>query len=221
METSAYFPFWNQLSAQQKEILENGISIRQAKKGSVIHNGSEDCTGLLLVTKGQLRAYILSEEGKEITLYRLFERDMCLFSASCIMRSIQFEIMVQAAQDVQYLHIPSKIYEKLMVESAAVSNYTNEIMASRFSDIMWLLDQILYKKMDSRIAAFLLEEFSAMGKDIPITHDEIARNLGTAREVVTRMLRYFQQEGILSLSRGSVRIWDPDRLKTAAAESIR
>ena len=99
MEFSFYFPIWNQLDDAQKKLLQQSAVFRQVRKGTVIHNGSENCTGLLLLGSGQLRAYILSDEGREITIYRLLAHDICLFSASCMMNSIQFEISVEAEKD--------------------------------------------------------------------------------------------------------------------------
>ena len=156
MKFESDFPIWNKLNKQQQERIKNSLTLRQVKKGTVIHNGSMDCTGLFLIKSGQLRAYILSEEGREITIYRLFDLDMCLFSASCIMRSIQFEIMIEAEKDTEMWVIPSEIYKSIMDESAPVANYTNELMASRFSDVMWLVEQIMWKSLDKRLATFLL-----------------------------------------------------------------
>ena len=98
---------------------------------------------------------------------------------------------------MQYLWIiPVDIYQNIMVQSAAVANYTNELMATRFSDVMWLMEQIMWKSLDKRVAAFLLEEASIEGTDrLKITHEYIANHLGSHREVITRMLRYFQNEG--------------------------
>lgn len=156
MDFSSYFPIWNKLTPTQQQILERNAVLRKVDKGTVIHNGTVECTGLLLVRSGQLRAYILSDEGREISLYRLFDRDMCLFSASCIMRSIQFEITIEAEKDTELWVIPSEIYKSIMEESAPVANYTNELMASRFSDVMWLMEQIMWKSLDKRVAAFYL-----------------------------------------------------------------
>ena len=187
---------------------------RRVSKGTVIHNGSMDCTGLLLVKSGQLRAYILSDEGREITIYRLFDRDMCLFSASCIMRSIQFEVTVEAEKDTDLWVIPSEIYQSIMEGSAPGSNYTNELMASRFSDVMWLMEQVMWKSLDKRVAAFLLEEVSIEGTShLKITHETIANHLGSHREVITRMLRYFQNEGMVKLSRSSIEITNAKKLE--------
>ncbi|MBE7057071.1 MAG: Crp/Fnr family transcriptional regulator [Ruminococcaceae bacterium] len=207
MNIKDYFPIWQKLTSdQQNKISEAAIS-RTVPKGTVIHNGSNDCTGLVLVKSGRLRAYILSEEGREITIYRLFEYDICLFSASCIMNSIQFDITIEAEKDTEMFIIPPEIYKNIMAESAILANYTNEIIASRFSEVMWLIEQILWKSLDKRIASFLLEEATLENSDtLKITHEIIANHLGTHREVVTRMLKYFQEEGLVKLSRGTIEI---------------
>ena len=214
MRFEDFFPVWDQLNTTQKSRILDSLIARQVKKGTVIHNGSVDCTGLLLVKHGQLRAYILSDEGREITLYRLFDRDMCLFSASCIMRSIQFDVTIEAEKDTDLWIIPAEIYKNIMEESAPVANYTNELMASRFSDVMWLMEQIMWKSFDKRLAAFLLEESVLEGDNtLKLTHEIIANHLGTAREVDTRMLRYFQSEGMVKLARGTVEITDEEKLR--------
>ena len=214
MDFQAMFPVWEQLSTSQQERISGGLMTRHVKKGTVIHNGNTDCSGLLLVRSGQLRAYILSDEGREITIYRLFDRDMCLFSASCMLRSIQFEVVVTAEKDTDLWIIPSELYKKTMDESAALANYTNEVMASRFSDVMWLMEQVMWKSLDKRVAAFLLEESAIEGSsELKITHEGIANHLGSHREVITRMLRYFQSEGLVKLSRGTVTLVDPVALQ--------
>lgn len=214
MDFQDYFPIWNKLTALQQNRILGSLISRKAKKGTIIHNGSMDCTGLLLIKSGLLRAYILSDEGREITIYRLFERDMCLFSASCIMRSIQFEITIEAEKNTELWVIPAEIYKSIMEESAPVANYTNELMATRFSDVMWLIEQILWKSLDKRVAAFLLEESAIEDSDeLKITHEIIANHLGSHREVITRMLRYFQSEGMVRLSRGTIVLLDRKKLE--------
>ena len=214
MDFQSYFPVWGKLTPSQQERIRGSVMERSVSKGTVIHNGSVDCTGLLLVKSGQLRAYILSAEGREITIYRLFDRDLCLFSASCMMRSIQFDVTIEAEKDTDLWLIPPEVYQSIMEESAPVANYTNEVMATRFSDVMWLVEQIMWKSMDRRVAAFLLEEASIEGTDqLKITHETIANHLGSHREVITRMLRYFQSEGMVRLSRGTVEITDARKLE--------
>ncbi len=218
MDFQDYFPVWNRLTAAQQNQLLSGLTSRKAKKGTILHNGSADCTGLLLIKTGQLRAYILSDEGREITIYRLFDRDMCLFSASCILNSIQFEITITAEKDTEFWLIPSELYKNLLTESAPLANYTNELMAARFSDVMWLIEQVLWKSLDKRLAAFLLEEAAIEdSNELKITHEIIANHLGSHREVITRMLRYFQSDGIVKLSRGKITLLNPERLEALAS----
>lgn len=214
MEFQNCFPIWDKLNTgQQSCILDNLVS-HHVKKGTIIHSGSMDCTGLLLIKSGQLRVYILSDEGREITLYRLFELDMCLFSASCMLRSIQFDVTIAAEKDTEFWVVPAEVYKRILEESAPAANYTNELMASRFSDVMWLMEQIMWKSLDKRVAAFLLEEAAIEGTDrLKITHETIANHLGSHREVITRLLRYFQNEGMVRLSRGVIEITDAARLE--------
>ena len=217
MGIQTLFPIWNKLTDLQKEKLEQSAVRRTVKKGTLLHNGDTDCQGLLLVEEGQLRAYILSEEGREVTIYRLFAMDLCLFSASCLMNSIQFDITIETEKGTSLWMIPPDVYKEVMEESAAAANFTNEVMASRFSEVMWLMEQVLWKSFDRRLAAFLTEESVLEGTgELKITHEKIAAHLGTAREVVTRMLKYFQTEGLVRLSRGTVEVIDPEGLRGLA-----
>ena len=219
MEFQSYFPIWDKLNKAEQDRITDNLITRKVTKGTVIHNGSMECTGLLLIKTGQLRAYILSDEGREITIYRLFDRDMCLFSASCIMRSIQFDITIEAEKDTDLWIIPAELYQSIMKESAPVANYTNELMATRFSDVMWLIEQIMWKSLDKRLAEFLLEEISIEGTEkLKITHETIANHLGSHREVMTRMLKYFQNEGMVKLSRGMIEITDSEKLESLSNE---
>lgn len=214
MSIETYFPVYDKLSAEEQQLVSHMCVKRTVEQGSLVHGGSDDCMGLLIVCSGQLRAYITSEEGREITVYRLFDRDICLFSASCMMRNIQFEIMIRAEKQTSFWVIPPKLYQSLMEHNAAVANYANEIMASRFTDVMWLLEQVMWKSFDKRLAAFLLEESQIEDTlQLKITHEAIASHLGTAREVVTRMLKYFQMEGSVRLSRGTIEIVDRKKLE--------
>ncbi|MGI6576965.1 MAG: Crp/Fnr family transcriptional regulator [Eubacteriales bacterium] len=209
-----YFPIWDKLTDNERGLLRKSAVKRTASKGTLLNNSSADCVGLFIIRSGQLRAFILSDEGREVTIYRLFERDMCLFSASCMINSIQFDITIEAEKDTELWIVPAEVYKQIMDGSAAVANYTNELMATRFSEVMWLMEQIMWKSFDKRLASFLLEESSLEGSNVlNITHDRIAAHMGTAREVVTRMLRHFQSEGMVALTRGKVKLTDVERLR--------
>lgn len=213
MNYLTYIPVWEKLEQSQQAALISAAVIRSFRQGEMLHNASADCMGLILVISGQLRVFTISENGREITMYRLFERDICLFSASCMMNSIQFDMSLMAEKDTEVLVIPSDVYKSIMEISPSLANYTNEVMASRFSDVMWLIDQVMWKSFDKRLADFLLNEANIEGTNtLHITHEAIGNHLGNPREVVTRMLKYFAGEGFVKLSRGVIEIIDADGL---------
>ena len=209
-------PFWGRLTDAQREAVGQKSVLRHFPAGAPLHSGPNDCAGLYVIRSGQVRSYILSEEGREVTLFRLYERDVCIFSASCIMKNIQFDVYTQAVEDSDAILIPTPVYQELRESSLAVSEYTGQLLSSRFSDVMWLLEQILFMRFDRRLALFLLEHADGNGR-LKATHEEIARDMGTAREVVTRMLRYFQSEGMVRLSRGQIALTDLKKLKKTAS----
>ena len=213
MEYKEYLPFWDKLTEEQQSRIGEVIEFRRVPKGSHIHDSSAECLGLVAVKSGQLRAYILSEDGREITLSRLFEYDVSLLSASCVMPDIQMNVMIQVEKDSEFWSIPACLFKNLMDESLAVSTYARNLLGGNFSELMWLMEQIMWKSMDKRLAEFLLEETRLEGSSVlKITHEQIANHLGTAREVVTRMLRYFQNEGMVKLTRGTIEVADEAKL---------
>ena len=222
MGISEYLPFWDKLTAFQQQQLQGSATQLRFKEGELLHQGAGDCVGLFIVVDGQLRSYHLTEDGKEITLYRLLPRDICLFSASCMMPSIAFDVIIQCQEDTTVWHIPTGVYQSIMEQSAPVANFTNALMATNFSDVMWLMDQMLSKKLDSRIAALLLEEADLRGTNvIPMTHEQLAGHLGTVREVVTRVLKYLQDEGLIRLTRGNITLENTEALHAIARDSLR
>ena len=214
MEFSEYLPIWDKLTPNQKEMIAGVIEFRTVKKGTRIHDSSAECIGLVMIRSGQLRAYILSEDGREITISRLFEYDVSLLSASCVMPDMQFTVMIEAEKDTEFWSIPACLFKNLVDESLAVSNYSRTLLSSNFSELMWLMEQIMWRSFDKRLAAFLLEEAAIEGTPLlKITHEKIASHMGTAREVVTRMLRYFQGEGMVRLTRGAIELTDEKKLR--------
>jgi len=217
MSISHYFPIWDKLTTEQQSRITELADFRKVPAGRVLHDGGPNCLGLVLVRSGQLRAYMLSEEGREVTISRFFEMDICLFSASCVMPDLQIDVMITAEKDSEVWVIPACLYQNLMGESTALANYSRELIAGHFSELMWLMEQIMWKSFDKRLAAFLVEESVVEGQDVlQLTHEKIANHMGTAREVVTRMLRYFQSEGMVKLTRGTVELTDKKRLQQLA-----
>ncbi|MCI8349991.1 MAG: Crp/Fnr family transcriptional regulator [Oscillospiraceae bacterium] len=213
---SELFPFWQEIPEHDRAYLcAHSVSLAYPK-GATLHDGQE-CSGVILVSAGCLRVSILSDEGKNITLYRLHPGDMCMLSASCVLQTITFDIFVDAEEDSQCCIISGPAYAAVSERNPCVKIFTLETAVSRFSDVMWVMQQILFMSMDKRLAIFLSDEISRTGNDtVALTHEQIARYMGSAREVVSRMLKYFAGEGIVQVSRKGVKVLDKGRLRKLA-----
>ena len=194
------FPFWQDITSTDRETIMNSAVDVSFERGTNIHDGNE-CTGVILIKRGSLRLYMLSEEGKEVTLYRLFPGDICILSASCVLEMLTFDVYIDAEENSECVVIGGCIIEDLSRRYKDVKIFVLETALSRFSDVMWVMEQILFMSMDKRLAIFLLDESTKSGDTIKLTHEQIAKYMGSAREVVTRMLKYFVSEGLVSYSR--------------------
>lgn len=206
--------FWDKITKEEQEILIQNTSVVRYTQGQNIYDAQQECVGVLLIKSGELRTYILSEEGKEVTLYRLSDGDVCILSASCILKNITFDVHVDAEKDSEVLLINSSVFSSLSQRNIYVEAFSLRLTADRFSDVMWAMEQILFMSFDRRLAIFLLDETAKNGIDtLSLTHEQIAKYVGSAREVVSRMLKYFAKEGMVELSRGSIKIVDRQKLK--------
>ena len=204
-------PFWTSLTEQEKEILRKSAVIRRYERGSFIHSSDRDCLGMLFIISGEIRTYILSDEGREITLFRLYPNDLCVLSASCVISQISFDTQMTARQDTEVLIIPPNITALLKEQNISVRCFLYEQATERFSEVMWAMQQILFKGLDQRLAAFLVEECERTNSNtVRMTHEQIARNISSAREAVARMLKQFTQDGLVELKRGEIIIKDTD-----------
>ena len=217
MLLKTYFSPWLHLTEPQKRLLLDRSEMVQYRKGTTIHCGSDECIGLLILQSGMIRTYLLSEEGKEVPLYRLEKGDMSILSASCVMPAITFDVLIDAEIDTEALTVSADTLFVLMEESVYVECFVYRLAAESFSRSMWAMQQILFMRFDRRLAIFLLDELQKIsGDSFRMTHEQIAKYMGTAREVVTRMLKYFAEEGIVELSRGGVRVRNRKRLEEMA-----
>ncbi|MBS5734114.1 MAG: Crp/Fnr family transcriptional regulator [Clostridiales bacterium] len=207
------FPFWDVCSEKDKDDICQNSRALSYPRGIQIHNG-EDCSGVILVRTGCLRVYMMSEQGKDITLYRLYPGDLCMLSASCVLQAITFDVFVDAEEDSECYVISGSAFSMVSERNAQIKIFALQTALSRFSDVMWVMQQILFMSMDKRLAIFLLDETARTGGDtVFLTHEQIAKYMGSAREVVSRMLKYFSGEGIVSLSRKGVKIIDKQHLR--------
>lgn len=210
------FPFWNNISEGDKSYICNNTVALTYTKGTTIHDGTV-CSGVILVRTGSLRVYIMSEDGKAITLYRLHDGDMCMLSAPCVLQSVTFDVFVDAEENSECYVISGCAFSDVASRNPEVKIFSLETAVSRFSDVMWVMQQILFMSMDKRLAIFLYDESSRLNSDtIPLTHEQIAKYIGSAREVVSRMIKYFSNEGIVEASRKGVKILNKKRLRELA-----
>lgn len=206
--------FWDKLSESEINLLENNIANVSYNKGFNLHSTDSECLGVLLIKNGGLRVYILSEDGREITLYRLSPGDVCVLSASCIINSITFDVHIDAESDTDAYLINIGAFSKLSNQNVYVENFAYKNTNERFSDVMWAMEQILFMSFDKRLAIFLLDEITKTNSnELHLTQEQIAKYIGSAREVVSRMLKVFQTDGILEQSRGSIHIIDKEKLR--------
>lgn len=209
-----HLTFWDKLSSKEKTLVKNNITKVTYDKGEILYSADSECLGLILIQKGGLRVYILSEDGREVTLYRLSEGESCVLSASCILNNITFDVVIDAETETEVLLLNIGTFSKLIYENIYVENFSYKNTGERFSDVMWAIEQILFMSFDKRLATFLIDEMAkTKSTDINLTHEQIAKYLGSAREVVSRMLKNFESQDILKLSRGLIQISDKDKLK--------
>ena len=208
------FPFWNDIGEQDREMFCRSSQSVCFKKGMNIHDGN-NCTGVIIVRTGTLRMYMLSEDGKEVTLSRIFPGEMCILSASCVLHTVTVDIFVDSEDESDCVVVGGCAFEDLARRMPDVKVFALESALASFSDIMWVMQQILFMSMDKRLAIFLLDEASKTGGDtVKLTHEQIAKYMGSAREVVSRMMKYFISEGLVSASRSEgIKILDKKRLR--------
>ncbi len=208
------FPFWSKLSESEKNMIENAVYTEKYNKGMLMHRTEDSCKGLMTVLTGQLRTYILSEEGREVTLFRVNAEEVCVLSASCLLDSITFDVLIEPTEDTEVLVLPSSVLNHLIQNNPYVELFLYKAATEKFSDVMWTMQQILFLKIDQRVAQFLWDEMIQRNSmTLSITHDEIAKLIGSAREVVTKVLKYMVKENVLELKRGTIVILDKEKLR--------
>jgi CRP/FNR family transcriptional regulator len=206
--------FWDKLNDSEKNLLQDNIVKVSYHKGFNLHSADSDCLGVLLIKSGGFRVYILSEDGREVTLYRLSIGEVCVLSASCILNNITFDVHIDAENETEAYLINIGTFSKLSNQNVYVENFAYKNTMERFSDVMWAMEQILFMSFDKRLAIFLLDEISKTNSsELHITQEQIAKYIGSAREVVSRMLKTFQLDGILEQSRGSIHVTNKEKLR--------
>ena len=207
------FSFWEKLTEVEKRLLEQQVRWNQYKEGQLVTGTGSECLGVLLVQRGILRVYLVSEDGKEATVCRLHEGELCMLSGFCLMSEIPFDVQIDAEEESEVCLLPTGAVKKIMEDNIYMENFIYKSMNESFSDIIAAVQKILFASLEQRLAEFLLDEAGRCHSDqINMTQEQIARAIGSAREAVSRTLKQMVQEGSVELFRGGVKILNRRKL---------
>ena len=193
------------------------VAVRFAA-GQRIYSPGEAPRGWIAVTSGRVRVGLTADTGHEVTLYRLTAGEACLLTTSALLNSDKLNAEAIAETDVEALLIPTRLFERLLAEDAEFRREALRNYAERVTDLVLLIQDTLFHALPERLARLLLQRES--DGHVAATHQVLASELGTAREVVTRALSNFEREGLLEILRGRLRILDRPALERRAGERV-
>ena len=207
-------PFWANLSSEEKALVSQRALTKSFNKAQIITSDRSACLGIILILKGGVRISLISDEGREVTLYRAHAGEFCVSTASCVIHQLTFEANVSAEEDTTVLVIPSSVTARLMERNIYVRSFVFEQETERYSQTIWAIKQMLFKKFDQRLATYFIDAYQSTGKpEIKKTQEEIARDVNSAREVVARMLQEFAAKGLVEIKRGKIVLKNIEGLK--------
>lgn len=211
-------PYWEFLTEEEKKRVETEAYVRHYEQGEVLYGPTVECVGMIHVLRGETRAYILSDEGREVTLFHVVEADNCILSASCVLAYIRFESFMVAVEPSDILIVPVELFGRLCDENVHVRCFAYELATTRFSMVMTSMQEILFIRLDRRLASCLLRMYRKNGdSSIRITQEQLALEVNSARETVGRLLKRFEDEGMIENHRGSILLTDIRKLEKAAS----
>lgn len=207
------FSFWEYLSLQEREFFISNLHETCYPAGSQIRSDNCSCLGTIFVKTGTLRIYLLSEQGKEATLYRIRQGEICTLSASCILSSITFDVQIDAETDCELLILPASVMSSLMKSNIYMENFIYKMTSEHFSDVIAAVERMFFMTLKQRVAAFLIDESSQLNSnELTLTQEQLAKNIGSAREAVSRILKQLVQEKSILISRKGITLLDKTRL---------
>lgn len=214
MEILPKLPFWDKLTEAERDFTRRNAAIRRASAGQLLYSRDCACMGMVYVVSGVLRVYLLSPEGREVTLFRIGKDGCCVLSASCVVRQIDLDTHLTADIDSELLVINAEAFGELTESSVYAKCFLFERASENLNSIMHTMERILFSRFDSRLASFLVAEYERTGeRELRMTQSAIAERVNSAREVVARMLARFSEQGLVETGRGCVRITDIEGLK--------
>ncbi|MBO4563201.1 MAG: Crp/Fnr family transcriptional regulator [Clostridia bacterium] len=219
-ETTAYLeklPFWAELTDEERRYAERNSAIRHAPKDTLLYSRDCACMGLVYVIKGSVRIYLLSPEGREITLFHVGAGEPCVLSASCVVRQIDFDTHMVTEEDSELVIMNAEAFGRLTDANIHARCFLFEHSTESFSAVMRTMEKLLFTRFDSRLASFLVSECERTGScELNTTQGRIAEQVNSAREVVARMLKQFSDRGIVRIQRGRITVLDIEALRELA-----
>lgn len=212
-EACEIFGFLDSLTREQKELFMENMDYSRYEPGRILTGVGSPCSGMVLVLSGVVRVYKISEDGREITLYRIGRGETCILTVSCMMGNLDYQAVAQVEEEAGMLTLPVEIFRKILMDNSAFQQFIFGTLTSRLAEVMMVVEETVFHSMDRRIAAYLVETAGRSGNSIRVTHEEIAMELGTAREVVSRILKEFEKRGYVALARGVVEVREPGSLR--------
>ncbi len=210
---SGLFPVLNLLPEPAVSALVRTGNIERFGAGSVLTNQANICPFVPLVVSGRLKVFILSPEGREVTLFYAYPGDFCLLGIACRMKSGALPSMVEVVEDAELFTIPSSVYETHLEHNADWNRFLFSTLYQHLYDSMSTFENLLFTRVDQRLANYLLSQCKGRTCILYITHEQIAAHLNTAREVISRLMGELKRRGILDYERGKVKILNLEALK--------
>lgn len=213
----AKIPFWNDLNQEDKKMIESSAVVKHYEAGQSIHgrcDGGDSCLGFVYVLTGDIRTYVVSPEGREITIFKMKAGDYCVLAASCVLSRIKQETQMVALAETDLLIIPAPVLAKLVAKNTEIKAISYELATEKLSSVMSVFEEILFVPLETRLATYLVNQCEATGSTVlKTTQEKVAQDINSVREVVARELNRFAKRGIVSLKRGSIIINDIEQLE--------
>lgn len=197
------FPFYAAMSETEKALLRDKAMPREISKGQIMMGDNNRCTGIPMVISGKLRLFRTSEKGRELTLYRIGEGEVCILAAVCALGDTKYDFAMEAEKDSELATLPPDVFKELLYRCDPFRIFVFNELAFRLILSIDTIEMLIFMSIEERLVEYLQRSANAAG-EVKATHEQLAVELGTSREVVTRQLQKMAEKGILTLKRGKI-----------------
>lgn len=214
IKLATLFPFFHQLSQRAREDLLTNAPLRSAPAGTVLFTPGTLCEMFPLVVEGVVRVSKVGAKGRDLPLYRVRAGESCVLTTSCLLGEVKYSATGVVEEDLTALAVPQDFFSRFLAEQPAFRGFVFHMFTERMTDLMQVVEEVAFRRLDERLAALLLEQ----GNPVRLTHQRLADELGSVREMISRLLRGFQDRGWVVLRREQIEIVDHDALRMLGAD---